>query len=328
MSNHGETWRKFVQTFFLAEQPNGYFVLNDIFRFLKEETVESDDASEVAEATEPVPVVAQPEQIPVQPIPVAEPVYEAPREPTPPLVVSEPIPVTAPVDEAPTTDIPEPAVAQHSIPTVESQSQLAPVAAPQINGTHTPEPEHPVALPSEKSPVSTPAQQPSPVTASKPLAPTVPTPVAPVAVQVPPPAAAPVPTPAAPAAPRSWASLAASNQKKWGSVAQESRGISEAPVSPAPSSGTQTPAATQPHHPPPRAQHHPGPQSSQGGRHEHPALIAAQNVNTAHCFVKVFLFSFLFFVISYLLPFSHTGCLGTHHTKRSFDRSCTTIRTY
>lgn len=285
MSNHGETWRKFVQTFFLAEQPNGYFVLNDIFRFLKEETVEGDDASEIAEATEPVPVVAQPEQTPVQPISAAEPVYEAPREPTPPPVVSEPIPVAAPVDEAPTTDIPEPAVA-HSIPTVESQSQLAPIAAPQTNGTHTPEPEHSMALPTEKSPVSTPAQQPSPVTASKPLAPAVPTPVAPVVVQAPPPAAAPVPTPAAPAAPRSWASLAATNQKKWGSVAQESRGISEAPASPAPSSGTQTPAATQPHHPPPRAQHHPGPQPSQGGRHEHPALIAAQNVTTAQCFVK------------------------------------------
>ena len=32
MSNRGDPWKKFVQTFFLAEQPNGYFVLNDIFR--------------------------------------------------------------------------------------------------------------------------------------------------------------------------------------------------------------------------------------------------------------------------------------------------------
>ena len=39
MSNKGDDWRKFVQTFFLAEQHNGYFVLNDIFRFLKEESV-------------------------------------------------------------------------------------------------------------------------------------------------------------------------------------------------------------------------------------------------------------------------------------------------
>src|SRR5260221_529924 len=44
MSNNGEPWRKFAQTFFLAEQPNGYFVLNDIFRFLKEES--GDDVEE------------------------------------------------------------------------------------------------------------------------------------------------------------------------------------------------------------------------------------------------------------------------------------------
>src|SRR5882762_184690 len=49
MSNRSEPWRKFVQTFFLAEQPNGYFVLNDIFRFLKDP--ESDESSEPEQAT-------------------------------------------------------------------------------------------------------------------------------------------------------------------------------------------------------------------------------------------------------------------------------------
>ena len=34
---------KFVQTFFLAKQPNGYFVPNNVFRFLKEDTAESKD---------------------------------------------------------------------------------------------------------------------------------------------------------------------------------------------------------------------------------------------------------------------------------------------
>ena len=52
MSNKGEAWKKFVQTFFLAEQPNGYFVLNDIFRFLKEESVEDGDEPE-ADVTAP-----------------------------------------------------------------------------------------------------------------------------------------------------------------------------------------------------------------------------------------------------------------------------------
>lgn len=37
MSNKGSSSHKFAQTFFLAKQPNGYFVLNDIIRFLKED---------------------------------------------------------------------------------------------------------------------------------------------------------------------------------------------------------------------------------------------------------------------------------------------------
>ena len=43
MSNNNEPWKKFVQAFFLAEQQNGYFVLNDNFRYLKEETFADDD---------------------------------------------------------------------------------------------------------------------------------------------------------------------------------------------------------------------------------------------------------------------------------------------
>lgn len=40
MSNKAAPHRKFVQTFVLAEQPNGYFVLNDIFRYINEEEEE------------------------------------------------------------------------------------------------------------------------------------------------------------------------------------------------------------------------------------------------------------------------------------------------
>ncbi|TNY17056.1 hypothetical protein DMC30DRAFT_370312, partial [Rhodotorula diobovata] len=42
MSNANGPWRKFAQTFFLAEQPHGYFVLNDICRYIKEEGVEDE----------------------------------------------------------------------------------------------------------------------------------------------------------------------------------------------------------------------------------------------------------------------------------------------
>ncbi|KAL1917246.1 uncharacterized protein VTP21DRAFT_4902 [Calcarisporiella thermophila] len=46
MSNNDGPYRKFAQTFFLAEQPNGYYVLNDIFRYLKESTAEEEEEYE------------------------------------------------------------------------------------------------------------------------------------------------------------------------------------------------------------------------------------------------------------------------------------------
>jgi len=46
MSNQGTEARKFAQTFFLAEQPKGYYVLNDIFRFLREDIDYEDGAAE------------------------------------------------------------------------------------------------------------------------------------------------------------------------------------------------------------------------------------------------------------------------------------------
>ncbi|KAF7763552.1 hypothetical protein Agabi119p4_8089 [Agaricus bisporus var. burnettii] len=255
MSNRGEAWRKFVQTFFLAEQPNGYFVLNDIFRFLKEESVEADD-----DVDEP----AEPEVAPVETAPA--PVPEAPqppvREPTPPPAVAAPSPVPSfPAEEAPTNDVPEP-TPQPPTPAPEPQPAPA-VVTPQTNGLPAvPEPEKPVpsAAPVvDKSPAPTPAPQPS----------------APIPAVAAPQHPAVAPPPSQPSAPRSWATLAATNPKKWGSaVAQESRGTTETPVSPVPSSGTQTPAAPAPA---PR-----GPPNSS----EHPAMQAAQNVNTPQCFIK------------------------------------------
>src|SRR5882762_9631656 len=93
MSNHGDPWRKFVQTFFLAEQPNGYFVLNDIFRFLKEETVESDDAEEAAE-----PEVAPSES---EPTPPPEAPQTPAREPSPPPAAVAVVAVPSPVPSFP-----------------------------------------------------------------------------------------------------------------------------------------------------------------------------------------------------------------------------------
>ena len=47
MSNRAAPHRKFVQTFVLAEQPTGYYVLNDIFRYLLEEEEEEEVEGEV-----------------------------------------------------------------------------------------------------------------------------------------------------------------------------------------------------------------------------------------------------------------------------------------
>ncbi|KAK7023418.1 hypothetical protein VNI00_016776 [Paramarasmius palmivorus] len=211
MSNNGGPWRKFVQTFFLAEQPNGYFVLNDIFRFLKEDAVEGDGeavAGEEVDTQEQVQVPPQETQTQAEELPPPPP----PREPTPPPVV----------EETPTTKEPEPII--DDVP-------------PQTNGVHTDS-----APAVEEKPVPVPVVEEKPPT--PPPAVATPPPPQPQ-FQVPPQAAAaapPPPQPQQPQAPqpKTWANLAAANSKKWGSaVASESRGTSQA-VS---SSSTSTPPA-------------------------------------------------------------------------------------
>ncbi|KAG6918407.1 hypothetical protein DXG01_014812 [Tephrocybe rancida] len=273
MSNHGDPWRKFVQTFFLAEQPNGYFVLNDIFRFLKEETVESDDASETAEVEAPAAPAAAEPVVPASPVvapaPVAE-IVERRDTPSPPPPAPSPPPVA---EEAHTTDVPEPAPAPQTPTPAPEPALAAPTpAVAQPNGIHTPAPEPEKAL--------TPAPAPAPVAAPEPApAPTPPTPApAPVVAPTPPKPATPAPAPA-PAAPKTWATLAASNSNKWGAaVAQESRGVTESPAAP-PAAVQPPPAARPPQQPQQSQQQHGGPQPGYG-----PA--AAQSITTAHCFVK------------------------------------------
>lgn len=58
MSNKGSASQKFAQTFFLAEQPNGYYVLNDIFRYLKEDLEDEFEESETPAAGLAAPLVS------------------------------------------------------------------------------------------------------------------------------------------------------------------------------------------------------------------------------------------------------------------------------
>lgn len=107
LSNRGGHWRKFSQTFFLAQQPNGYYVLNDIFRYLSDEDEDAGDA-EAAPAAEPAPA---PEA------PAAEPAAEPKPAPAPeakPASAADAAPAAAPAapaaaPEAPAAAAPAPA---------------------------------------------------------------------------------------------------------------------------------------------------------------------------------------------------------------------------
>ncbi|KAK4691402.1 hypothetical protein P7C70_g9356, partial [Phenoliferia sp. Uapishka_3] len=133
MSNGGRPWRKFAQTFFLAEQPNGFFVLNDIFRNIKEEGDEEEEAVAPVQATQesaiPTPVAAA--SVPVVDAPqaeVEEPVRDVAVPPTEPELEADPTPAEStafppfhPVDDA--------------------------VTAPLTNGHHHEEPEATISTP-------------------------------------------------------------------------------------------------------------------------------------------------------------------------------------
>ena len=262
MSNKGEAWRKFVQTFFLAEQPNGYFVLNDIFRFLKEDAVED-------EPTQDEPPVQD----------------SSAQELAPPAALV--VPVASPQPEPEPALTPTPAAAAP-----EPEPTPVPAAEQQVNGVneHVPEPETAlvVAEPEQAAPEPA-APSPAPSTPAPPPQPSPAPSAAPVAQQpaVQPPSTAPAAPAAAPAAPvpsgppvrKTWANLAAAGSQKWGANVAEAKGVSEAPAS-APTA----PAA---------ASHSPAPRDSRQPQSQHPAYTAALNVATAQCFVKVSDMAFL-----------------------------------
>ena len=84
ISNKLQPHNKFVQTFVLAEQPNGYFVLNDIFRYLnndEHEIVEDEVEPEQAAQEEPMPVeTTAPKEPESTPQPAAEEIDTKPED--------------------------------------------------------------------------------------------------------------------------------------------------------------------------------------------------------------------------------------------------------
>ncbi|MCO5584956.1 hypothetical protein L7F22_038888 [Adiantum nelumboides] len=216
ISNDGGAWRKFVQTFFLAEQPNGYFVLNDIFRYLKEDEEVEEEAQDIDDAiteevqnaaAKGVDVVHQAELTPGVTAPSAAAITAAQTAAT---SIS-----TAPLDtveeaqavgdlklQDPTPAAPSEVGVDKKVTTVERDE--APATRGQIEANQS-------SASAANPKASTPALNGANSNAAPSISPAV--------------AAAA----AAPAAPKTWANLAASNATKWGStVNSESRGISSA----------------------------------------------------------------------------------------------------
>ncbi|KAL2164220.1 hypothetical protein VTH06DRAFT_3436 [Thermothelomyces fergusii] len=71
MANKADETKKFVQTFVLAQQPSGYFVLNDILRFLNDD-VEEETEAPAEEQPSHVDVPAEPESEEKAEVPAAE----------------------------------------------------------------------------------------------------------------------------------------------------------------------------------------------------------------------------------------------------------------
>lgn len=267
MSNANQPWRKFTQTFFLAEQPNGYFVLNDIFRYLKEESDEEEEEAELPTEDEVVPAPAAPVAEPE----IAAAVEEETKvvEAAQPHPAPEPEPVTAPAHPD-TSAVPEEAVIA-SVPDKDvSPADEAPAVEEPTTATNPPIEEAAETKP--EVPSSAPSSTPAPVLPNGTPAPAISAPAAA-------PAPAPAPVPAKPAAPKTWASLAAAARPSAipsapaVTVAATPAVKKEAAAAPAPAAAA--PAAAAP------------PAAPASGTPRHPFYENASKVQTPQCFVKV-----------------------------------------
>ncbi|EPS34186.1 hypothetical protein PDE_09150 [Penicillium oxalicum 114-2] len=229
ISNKSEPSRKFVQTFVLAEQPNGYYVLNDIFRYLVEENEEDEAVSEAE-----TPAVTEAPAAAVEAAPAAE---EA--------QVTDEAAATK-VEEKLETEItreqeqPEEVAPQTNGAAAEEPADApAPVAEPEIQQeeeSQTPEPT-PVVEKEETPAVKEAAATPAPAPAAAPAAAAAPAPAAPV-----------------PAVPKTWASIASKvNAAKAAAAASSAAAAAAtatttaaaaAPTAPAPAAPASTPKAT------------------------------------------------------------------------------------
>lgn len=188
-SNKGAEPRKFVQTFVLAKQPSGYFVLNDMLRYIDEENDTEAEEAEEAEEESAAPASEAPETVP-------EPVVEA-----------------APVEKKLISEVAEKATAngKHTEAEPKVEAPAAPVAESVVEEVAEEEtkeeekPKEPAPTPAKvETPAPEPTGPPKPMTwASRAAAAAGPRPVVPLPKTATPPAAnqSRAPAPAAAAAP-------------------------------------------------------------------------------------------------------------------------------
>jgi hypothetical protein len=233
ISNKSMPHRKFTQTFVLATQTNGYFVLNDIFRYMIEEEeetaavepakaeevedVQQESAAEASGIQEPAPTVEESEQRTLtsseDKAAVEADAQTVDKELEEKVLQQEPA-------EEPKVEEPTPAVNG-----AEEPKEEAVVEEPAAEEAPEPEQEKP------RDPEPTPVTE-EPPKAAKPAAPAAPA----------------APTPVKPAVPKTWASLAASANRSVAMPAAPSAAPAAAPAQstkPAPaakSAPTATPA--------------------------------------------------------------------------------------
>ncbi|KAK6536952.1 hypothetical protein TWF281_001159 [Arthrobotrys megalospora] len=226
MINNSEPSQRFAQTFFLAEQtnPQGYYVLNDIFRYLKDEEEE--------EIVEPAP--EEPAEAAVDAAPEAEPVVEekkpeveAKEEPEAP----EPVPAPVPEKEEVAEEVSEEAEKVEEAPVEpEPEKVEEPVAVATVTPAVPVVPAVPV-IPTPQPETTEPEPEP---TAEAPAAVTEPVKETP---QAPPPVPQEPPKPVKPA---SWAALLAQKSTPTAPTAP----VATQPVAPATTATTTAPAPT------------------------------------------------------------------------------------
>ncbi|KAK1756192.1 putative ntf2 and rrm domain-containing protein [Echria macrotheca] len=229
-SNNGQEPRKFVQTFVLAKQPSGYFVLNDILRYINEETEEASEPAAPAVISEAPGAAPEAEQ------PAAE--TEAPAQEEPAKEV-EPVELDAVVVDQKLEEVVSEAPASVTEAPTAEPTASAPESVKETTES-IPDPDKTVEEIAEEE-------------AKKPEEPKDPNPTPAVpAVQQPSAAAAPEPEkPKGPPKPMTWASRVAA------SAAAAAAGAPR-PVIPLPKTAT-PPAATQSRPPVPAAAPQPAP---------------------------------------------------------------------